>query len=156
DLMAQRIASRGISSASVHVIHNFSFDHQIVPIAHEVNPLRKEWGLENKFVVGYSGNLGRPHEFETVLMAASQLKNKTGIVFLFIGGGKRFDELSRRVKAAGLEHLFYFAPYQKSKLLKFSLSVPDVHWISLKPALEGLIVPSKFYGIAAAQRPTIA
>jgi colanic acid biosynthesis glycosyl transferase WcaI len=33
--------------------------------------------------------------------------------------------------------------------------VPDVHLISLRPALEGLIVPSKFYGIAAAGRPTI-
>ena len=31
-----------------------------------------------------------------------------------------------------------------------------MHWISLKPALEGLIVPSKFYGIAAAGRPMIA
>jgi glycosyltransferase involved in cell wall biosynthesis len=36
------------------------------------------------------------------------------------------------------------------------LCVPDVHWISLKPQVEGLIVPSKFYGIAAAGRPIVA
>jgi len=40
--------------------------------------------------------------------------------------------------------------------LKYSLCVADVHWISQRPELEGLIVPSKFYGIAAAGRPVIA
>lgn len=45
---------------------------------------------------------------------------------------------------------------QPLKDLKFSLSAPNVHWISLRPELEGLIVPSKFYGILAAGRPTIA
>jgi len=48
---------------------------------------------------------------------------------------------------------FHF--YQERRLLKLSLSVPDVHLISLKPELEGLIVPSKLYGIAAAGRPII-
>ena len=47
-------------------------------------------------------------------------------------------------------------PRQDRINLKHSLGVPDVHWISLKPAVEGMIVPSKFYGIAAAGRPTIA
>jgi hypothetical protein len=37
--------------------------------------------------------------------------------------------------------------YQDRAVLKFSLCVPDVHWISLKPEVEGLIVPSKIYGI---------
>ena len=46
--------------------------------------------------------------------------------------------------------------YQDQAVLKFSLCVPDVHWISLRPEVEGLIVPSKVYGIAAAGRPVIA
>ena len=66
------------------------------------------------------------------------------------------DELARRVKALGFSHVFRFLPYQDNDVLKYSLSVPDVHWISLRPELEGLIVPSKFYGIAAAGRPIIA
>lgn len=48
-----------------------------------------------------------------------------------------------------------FKPCQTSDQLALSLSVPDVHLISLHPSLEGLIVPSKFYGVAAAGRPTI-
>ena len=51
---------------------------------------------------------------------------------------------------------FRFLPYQDRDRLKYSLGAPDVHWLSLRPELEGLIVPSKFYGIAAAGRPIIA
>ena len=40
-------------------------------------------------------------------------------------------------------------------MLAYSLGAPDVHWLSLNPKLEGLIVPSKFYGIAAAGKPII-
>ena len=120
------------------------------------NPLRTRWHLQNKFVVGYSGNLGRAHEFDTILAASEHFRNDPNIIFLFIGGGHRSGELVRRVKEQDLSHKFRFLPYQRDEDLKYSLSVPDVHWISLRPELEGLIVPSKFYGIAAAGRPIIA
>jgi glycosyltransferase involved in cell wall biosynthesis len=154
--MGERIASRVTSTASVHVIHNWSDDEQISPVSNAGNPLRRDWGLDDKFVVGYSGNLGRAHEFDTLLAASELLRNDPHIVFVFIGGGQRMDELARIVKARGLDATFRFIPYQDRKLLKHSLCVPDIHWISLKPEVEGLIVPSKFYGIAAAGRPTIA
>jgi glycosyltransferase involved in cell wall biosynthesis len=60
------------------------------------------------------------------------------------------------VKARKLDRLFRFVSYQRHDVLKYSLGVANVHWISLRPELEGLIVPSKFYGIAAAGRPMIA
>ena len=50
----------------------------------------------------------------------------------------------------------WFFPYQEQATLKYSLTVPDVHWLSLRPELEGYIFPSKFYGIAAAGRPIVA
>jgi glycosyltransferase involved in cell wall biosynthesis len=91
-----------------------------------------------------------------VLGAAERLRNEPRILFLLVGGGHRFDELARRVAERGLDRSFRFVPYQKDELLKLSLSVPDVHWISLPPALEGLIFPSKLYGVAAVGRPVIA
>ena len=48
-----------------------------------------------------------------------------------------------------------FIPYQEQKMLSHSLAVADAHWLSLNPKLEGLIVPSKFYGIAAVGKPII-
>jgi glycosyltransferase involved in cell wall biosynthesis len=140
----------------VHVIPNWSDDEALCPVGHDDNPLRREWGLERSFVVGYAGNLGRAHEFATVLSAAQLLRDHPRIVFLFIGGGHQFDRLARSAKERGLYRRFRFMPYQPLELLKYALNVPDVHLISLKPALEGLIVPSKFYGIAAVGRPVIS
>lgn len=108
-----------------------------------------------KIVVGHSGNLGRAHDFETVLGAAERLRNESRIVFLMIGGGKHFEELAKAVKARGLENSFRFRPYQEHAMLPHSLGVADAHWVSLRPALEGLIVPSKFYAIAAAGKPML-
>jgi len=154
--MAQTVLSRGIAANRLHVIPNWCDDKEIRPLPRLDNPLRREWRLEDRFVVGYSGNLGRGHEFDTVLAAAERLRDVASIVFLFIGGGSQLDELVRQVKDRGLDHSFCFIPYQDRAVLRYSLTVPDVHWLSLRPEIEGLMFPSKLYGIAAAGRPFIA
>jgi colanic acid biosynthesis glycosyl transferase WcaI len=154
--MAERIVGLGVAPDHVHVIPNWCDDEEIRPLPPANNPLRREWGLEDKFVFGYSGNLGRAHEFGTVLAAAERLGNNPRIVFLVIGGGYQLSHLAQIVKSRGLDRIFRFVAYQNPDLLKYSLCVPDVHWISLKPELEGFIVPSKFLGIAAAGRAMIA
>jgi glycosyltransferase involved in cell wall biosynthesis len=154
--MGSIVRARGAAPDRVHLIHNWCDDEDITPIAPGDAVLRREWGLEGRFVVGYSGNLGRGHEFETVLDAAERLRDRPNLVFLFIGGGHLWGDLVRRVAERKLEPLFRFLPYQDRSLLKQSLAVPDLHWISQKPELEGLIVPSKFYGIAAAGRAIAA
>lgn len=156
DRMAERVRSRGLAPDRIHVIPNWCDDEEIRPVAGCDNPLRREWGLVGRFVVGYSGNLGRAHEFDTVLGAAERLRDHPSIVFLLIGGGNRFDELRRRVRQRRLDGRFRFIPYQQQAALRNSLGVPDLHWVSLKPELEGVVFPSKLYGIAAAGRPIIA
>jgi colanic acid biosynthesis glycosyl transferase WcaI len=155
ELMARRIKELGAVPARVHVVANWCDDETIRPAARTDNPLRESWHLSGKFVVGHSGNLGRAHDFETVLAAAERLRNEPRIVFLMIGGGKHFEDLAKGVKARGLEDSFRFRPYQARAMLPHSLGVADVHWLSLHPALEGLIVPSKFYAIAAAGKPML-
>jgi glycosyltransferase involved in cell wall biosynthesis len=154
--MAQRLVARGIRNETIRLIPNFAADDQIRPVAHADNPLRKEWGLDDKFVVGYSGNLGRVHEFATILDVASRLKSEPRTVFLCIGGGAAFERLADAVGELGLRDKFIFRPYQPREALRYSLATADVHWVSLRPEFEGLVVPSKLYGIAAAQRPIIA
>jgi len=149
------VQASGAAASAIHVIPNWCDDEAIKPVAQIDNPLRQTWGLDSKFVLGYSGNLGRAHEFETMLAAAERLRGDPRIVFLMTGGGKRFDELAGIVKRRDLESSFRFRPYQERTSLPYSLGVPDMHWLSLNPKLEGLIVPSKFYGIAAAGRPMI-
>lgn len=153
--MAARAAANEAKDA-IHVIPNWCDDERIVPAPSRENPLRAAWGLTAKFVVGYSGNLGRAHEFDTMLDAAERLRDNSDIVFVCIGGGLHFDAMSLAVRSRGLARQFQFRPYQEQGALKYSLTLPDVHWISLRPQLEGLLFPSKLYGIAAAGRPVIA
>jgi colanic acid biosynthesis glycosyl transferase WcaI len=154
--MVSKIVSRQGVSNRVYFIPNWTDDEEIRPIPHAENPFRCKWQLRDKFVVGYSGNLGRAHEFDTVLAASHHLKDNSRIVFVCIGGGHKFSDFQRRVGQQSLSPMFRFFPYQHRNMLKYSLGVADVHWISLEPKLEGLLFPSKFYGIAAAGRPIIA
>src|SRR6185369_14798061 len=154
--MATRLRTFGVADEQIAVIPNWTDDRGIVPVPTQDNPLRREWNLQNAFVVGYSGNLGRAHEFITLLDAAELLRDRTHFIFVFIGGGKHFDLLASEVRRRKLDERFRFFPYQSNDALKYSLSLPDVHWISLRPELEGLIFPSKFYGVAAAGRPIVA
>ena len=154
--MAERIAAEGVPAERIAVMPNWSDEAAIRPIARAAVALRDEWGLGDAFVVGYSGNLGRAHEFETLLGAARLLAHRDDIVFLMIGGGHESARLAARVADEGLADRFRFRPYQPRERLSESLGAADVHWLSLRPEMEGLIVPSKFYGIAAAGRPVIA
>ncbi len=130
DLMAGRVPK------SI-VIHNFA-DADLAP---QPRP------SDETFVVGYSGNLGRAHEFETILGAMQRLPD---VRFLFTGGGAQLDAVKR---AAGTNAAFRsYAPREE---LSASLSAVDAHLVSLKPSLEGLIVPSKFYGVLAVGRPVL-
>jgi colanic acid biosynthesis glycosyl transferase WcaI len=155
ELMEQRLRTRGVPPEQVDVVPNWCDDEDIRPLATAQNPLRRQWGLDGKFIVGYSGNLGRAHEFDTVLGAAECVRDDARMIFMMIGGGSRFGELKQAVRARRLDHLFRFLPYQDRNILPHSLALPDVHWLSLRPRLEGLLVPSKFYGIAAAGKPII-
>lgn len=156
EVMARRLESFGLARDQISIIPNWADDEAITPSPTEGNPLRAAWGLEGRFVVGYSGNLGRAHEYDTLLDAADRLRGARDIVFLFVGAGNLTARLKAEVERRGLSASFHFRPYQDREALPRALAVPNAHWISLAPAMEGLIVPSKFYGVAAAGRPTIA
>jgi colanic acid biosynthesis glycosyl transferase WcaI len=153
ELMARNV-ERCAAGAQVTVIPNWSDGRLVRPVSRDQNPLRSKWKLQGCFVVGYSGNMGRAHEFETILAACELLRDDARIAFLFTGSGRQkqwIEDESIRRSLANVS----FQPFQPREQLALSLSVPDAHLITLLPSLEGLIVPSKFYGIAAAGRPTL-
>ena len=159
--MAERVRALGVAGERIRMIPNWADGTAIAPVEPAANALRREWQLGDAFVVGYSGNLGRAHEIDTFVEAIALLEKTppaTGpqrpILWLFIGSGALFDVLQAEVARRQLTSV-RFKPYQPKARLAESLSAADVHLVSLRPALEGLIVPSKFYGIAAAGRPTI-
>lgn len=159
--MAERVASWSNGSIKTITIPNWAVGSDLQPVARDANPLSETWGIQKStFIIGYSGNLGRAHEIETFLSAISITEQrclgtgKNAPNWFFIGGGALYDVMRTEVASRDLTSVT-FKPYQPRSELSNSLSVPDVHLISLRPELEGLIVPSKFYGIAAAGRPSI-
>lgn len=151
--MAEHVQACGVLPERVHQIANWADERVLSPLPREENPLRKEWGLEANFVVGYSGNLGRAHEFETLVQAMLATSDIAHLRFLFIGQGAQWAALQARVREFGLSERVMFRGFQPSSMLRFSLSVPDVHVVTLQAELEGLIVPSKLYGAMAVGRP---
>ena len=115
-------------------------------------------------MVAYAGNFGRAHDFDTIIEAINLHQDRCRsaspgdlvhqIVFLLVGGGPQRKQLEDAIAARKLENVRLY-PYQPRERLAALLGTADIHLVSLKPELEGLIVPSKFYGIAAAARPTI-
>lgn len=152
--MRDRLIGRGIDSARIAVVANWADGALIRPVPHAENALRSAWGLQDHFVVGYSGNMGVAHEFDTVLEAAERVRHHDHIRFLFIGGGRHYAYIQRAIREREL-HNIVLQPYQPRERLSESLSAADLHLISLRPEFDGLIVPSKFYGIAAAGRPCL-
>lgn len=149
--MAEYVALR-VPRQQVQLIPNWPHEDAIRPKPAAESELRRRLGLGEKFVVGYSGNLGRAHDWETLLAAMRLLAGDERIRFLISGGGHGYDALRAVVESEGLGNV-QFQPYHPMETLSDAMAAADLHLVSLRPGLEGLIVPSKFYGIAAAARP---
>lgn len=153
--MAKTVGELGVPREKIHIIGNFTDDRSIQPLSEHSPLLRKQWGLNQKdFVIGYSGNLGRAHDLDTILGAATILREEPYIRFLFIGGGFLHSRLDSEIASRSLGNII-LKPYQPRCHLIQTLALPNLHWASLNPRLEGFIVPSKVYGVAAAGRPLL-
>jgi colanic acid biosynthesis glycosyl transferase WcaI len=152
--MRERVCARGVDPAKTIVIPNWADTKAITPRATTASFTRRRLGLTDRFVIGYSGNFGRAHEFDTLMSAAKLLNDDARFAFLMTGGGARSHDLQHAVAQAHLTN-FQFQRYQPAQWLSDSMAAADVHLVSLLPALEGLIVPSKVYGILAAGRPVV-
>lgn len=152
--MAKRIIWQGVPENKVLVIPNWADGAVVRPMPREENHLRKEWGMNGKFIVGYTGNFGRVYDFDTVLDAAARLKGYADIVFLFVGEGPQKSSVQTKCRRLGLEGAI-FKPMQPQARLGEVVGVPDVHLISLRAAANGCVMPSKLYAAMAAGRPVV-
>ena len=152
--MKRRIEARGIAPEKISVIPNWAPD-TVHPVPHDQNAFRKAQGWEDKTVVMYSGNMGLAHPFEVILDAAEQLRDeRPDMVFAFVGEGPRKVWIAEQVATRGLSNV-QLLPFQPKARLAESLSAADVHLVTMQPEVEGLVVPSKVYGVLAAGRPCV-
>lgn len=152
--MASVLARAGVAPEKIALASNWAPAGLTPQPSSAADALRREWGLAGKFVVAYSGNLGRVHDLDPVLGVAHELRSDPRIVFLFIGAGARRAALEAEATRLGLTNL-RFRPPQPRAQLAASLALGDVHLVTLLPGCEPYVFPSKLYGIAAIGRPVL-
>ncbi len=152
--MAARLQSKGVRLARLVVIPPWPLDQFLSPVPHAANPFRAKHGLQEKFVVMYSGNHSLVHPLDTLLAAARQLRDDPRFVFAFIGGGVAKAPFEAAARSGELTNLLLL-PYQPTDELRFSLSAADLQVVSIGEAMVGCVHPCKFYGVLAVERPVL-
>jgi glycosyltransferase involved in cell wall biosynthesis len=129
--MRQRVLERGIPAEKIVIIPNWVDVSIVRPLGGD-NRLRKEWGLDGRFVVMYSGNLGLSQNLEQILLAARGLRDQDErcgagppVQFLFVGEGAAKARLQALAAEWSLDNVS-FRPYQPKEALSESLGVADV------------------------------
>jgi colanic acid biosynthesis glycosyl transferase WcaI len=154
DDMRERILSKGIAPEKVAVVRNGTTMPAMSPDPKDpaVQKIMQEVRCGFSFVVLHAGNLGFYGEWNTLLKAAELLRNED-IGLVFIGEGANLE----RLKAAAVNSPnVRFLPFRPADQMPPVLIAADAHVITVRRGLEGIVVPSKLYGILAAGRPVLA
>jgi glycosyltransferase involved in cell wall biosynthesis len=138
-----------------NIIHVWSDDRIIKPIPKLDSSECKKLGIENKFVIQYSGNHGRFHDLETLLDIVDKLKDDKDIFFQFIGEGFKKRLVDEFIKFKKLTNV-YSSGYVEKDLLPDSLAAADFGVVAQLPGQERVCYPSKLLGIMAAGRAVLA
>lgn len=138
-------------------INNWIDEKEIVPLSREdasVQAFKRKLGIENKFVIMYSGNIGLYYDLPNILRVIAKFKEEKDVAFLFVGEGSVLEQLEHYKEKKQLTNV-YFAPYQDKKNLVYSLNAGDVHFVVNAKGIKGVSVPSKLYGVMAAAKPVL-
>tara|TARA_B100000242_G_scaffold126304_1_gene89061 strand:+ start:8639 stop:9814 length:1176 start_codon:yes stop_codon:yes gene_type:complete len=127
----------------------------ISPIPNEQNPLAKEYIPDGKFVVMYSGNMGKTHDIISILEAAVILKDIDKIQFLLIGQGPGYEIANNFVESNELKNVNLF-PFQPIYKLKYTLALASISIVSIKSGFDDFLIPSKTFFYLAAGSPLIS
>jgi glycosyltransferase involved in cell wall biosynthesis len=157
--MAETLKKRfqGAPMPEFCMINNWIDEKKIYPLPQtdeKVNAFKEKYGLQNKFVVMYSGNLGLYYDLENLIRLAEPYRENREVVFAFVGQGSVEEKLKSYVAEKGLENVI-FIPYQPKEDLNYSLNAADVHWVVNAQGIKGVSVPSKLYGVMAAGKPVL-
>jgi len=156
DDMRARILSKGIRPERVVVVRDGTSiptsgpDMEDPAVRKSVDEIRCGFA----FVVVHAGNLGFYGAWDTLLKAAAILSNEdktTGFVFIGDGANRKALEAS----AANMPNV-RFLPFRPVEQLPHVMMAGDIHIVTVKRGLEGVVVPSKLYSILAAGRPVLA
>jgi glycosyltransferase involved in cell wall biosynthesis len=150
DDMRARIVAKGVDAARVTVVRDGAeIPTADPPVDNEV--VRKIRG-DARFVLVHAGNLGFYGAWNTLLAAAKELQ-RDGVRLVFVGEGAQSQQIAAAAKEISN---VVFLPFFASSKIPSVLAAADMHVITVRRGLEGVVVPSKMYGILVAGKPILA
>ncbi|OXS79118.1 glycosyltransferase family 4 protein [Domibacillus enclensis] len=153
--LKNRFAHQQVPSHSI--INNWTDEKEVVPISKEETQIKQfliDQGIDDKFIVMYSGNIGLYYDLENIIHVTNHFKEHSDIAFVFIGEGAVKKEMEKYVVDNGIPNV-HFLPYQPKEFIKYSLNAADVHLVVNQKGIKGVSVPSKIYGVMAAGKPIL-
>lgn len=152
--MKAAIAHSGVESEKIQIIPNWSDDQLLFP--QTTSSFRTLNQLGNKFVIMYSGNIGKSQGLDVILSLAPELeKEYPEIHFCVIGNGVNLPSLKEQVAKYEITNVSFY-PFQAKETLSDSLNAADIHLIPLTEKMAKYLLPSKLYGILAVGKPILA
>jgi colanic acid biosynthesis glycosyl transferase WcaI len=152
--MKERVVAKGFDPARIAIVPPWSHDDRVQYSAAGREAFRQKHALADKFVVMYSGNHSPCHPLDTLLNAALALKERSELVFCFIGGGSeqiKVRDFAARNDLTNVKCL----PYQPLSELSNSLSAADLHVVVMGDPFVGIVHPCKVYNIMSIGAPTL-
>ncbi len=151
--MRARIIAKGVEAARVEIVRDGT---EILPAniplpAADPEVVRAIRG-NFSFVLVHAGNLGFYGAWNTLVTAARRLESE-GVGLVFVGDGAQRAQIEAAAAGAGNIRFLDFFPVGK---IASVLAAADAHVVTVKRGLEGVVVPSKMYGILAAGKPIVA
>ncbi len=154
--MKLTLQKRGVAAEKIHVISNWADVNEFPWVVPVESKARQKYGWKDECILMYSGNLGLAHEVDAMLQLVTEIIRKMNDSFRFVlvGDSPRHLKFIQKLKEGKLER-FTHLPFQPRSDLGEVLCAADAHLISQQQEVEGLLVPSRFYGAVAAARPVI-
>ena len=149
DLLSQYVAPERISIVPIWTDNNF-----IRPISKAENQFLADKSFKNKFIISYSGNMGKTHPVEVLVELSRQLDPKLFHVLL-VGGGYKFTLIQEILEKEPSNNITLL-PWQPVEVLPELLSAADLSVVTLDKEASSLSVPSKTFNILSVGNPILA
>lgn len=138
----------------IHVIENWVDENFIKP-GIKNNYIRKQYSLENKFVISYAGNIGVAQNIKIWVDAMELMKDHKDIVFVLIGDGTEKEYILEYIKEKKLDNIIHINFIPRDKYTD-ALNMSDIGVVTLKQSIKTPVVPSKMLNIMSCGIPVVA